>query len=101
MKKSKKSPIRRFFGIMKYMEEEKTKKEEFKVSGEEVLKKVKELIKEGNIRRIIIKNEEGKILVEFPLTIGVVGAARAPVGAARGAAAALVTKCTIVVEKTA
>jgi hypothetical protein len=82
------------------MEEEKFKKEEFKVSGEEVVKKVKELIKEGNIRRIIIKNEEGKILIEFPLTIGVVGAALLPVWAAIGAAAALVTKCTIVVEKT-
>jgi len=81
------------------MKEEKIKKEEFKVSGEEVVKKVKELIKEGNIRRIIIKNEEGKILVEFPLTIGVVGAVLLPMWAAIGAIAALVTKCTIVVEK--
>jgi hypothetical protein len=84
---------------MGYMIEENYKKEEFKVSGEEVVKKVKELIKEGNIRRIIIKNEEGKILVEFPLTVGVVGAAFLPVWAAIGAAAALVTRCTIVVEK--
>ncbi len=82
-----------------YKEEKNFKKEEFKVSGEEVLKKVKELIKEGNIRRIIIKNEEGKTLVEFPLTIGVVGAALLPVWAAIGAAAALVSRCTIVVEK--
>jgi len=82
------------------MEEEKVKKEEFKVSGEEVVKKVKELIKEGNVRRIIIKNEEGKTLVEFPLTIGVVGAVLLPMWAALGAIAALVTKCTIVVEKT-
>lgn len=81
------------------MEEEKIKKEEFKVSGEEVIKKVKELIREGNIRRIIIKSEEDKTLVEFPLTIGVVGAALLPVFAAIGAIAALVTKCTIVVEK--
>jgi hypothetical protein len=85
---------------MEYMEEEKVKKEEFKVSGEEVVKKVKELIKEGNVRRIIIKNEEGKTLVEFPLTIGVVGAVLLPMWAALGAIAALVTKCTIVVEKT-
>lgn len=81
------------------MENENFKKEEFKVSGEEVLKKIKELIREGNIRRIIIKNEEGKVLVEFPLTVGVVGAALLPVWAAIGAIAALVTKCTIIVEK--
>lgn len=79
---------------------EKIKKEEFSVSGEDVLKKVKEIVKAGNVRRIIIKNEKGKSLVEFPLTIGVVGAALLPVFAAVGAAAALVTKCTIVVEKT-
>lgn len=81
------------------MAEENVKKEEFKVSGEDVVKKVKELIKEGNIRRIIIKNEEDKVLVEFPLTIGVVGVALLPMWAAIGAVAALVTKCTIVVEK--
>jgi len=81
------------------MEEEKIKKEEFKVSGEDVVKKVKELIKEGNVRRIIIKNEEGKTLVEFPLTVGVVGAALLPVWAAIGAVAALVAKCTIIVER--
>ena len=81
------------------MTEENIKKEEFRVCGEEVLKKVKELIKQGNIRRIIIKNEEGKTLVEFPLTIGVVGAALIPVWAAIGAAAALMAKCIIVVEK--
>ncbi|MDD5146897.1 MAG: DUF4342 domain-containing protein [Candidatus Pacebacteria bacterium] len=81
------------------MEEEKIKKEEFKVSGEDVVKKVKELLKEGNVRRIIIKNEEGKALVEFPLTIGVVGTALLPAWAAIGAVAALVAKCTIIVEK--
>ena len=79
--------------------EENIKKEEFKVSGEDVVKKIKELIKEGNIRRISIKNEEGKTLVEFPLTVGVVGAALLPFWAAIGAIAALVTKCTIIVEK--
>lgn len=81
------------------MTEENIKKEEFRVCGEEVLKKVKELIKQGNIRRISIKNEEGKTLVEFPLTIGVVGAALIPVWAAIGATAALMTKRIIVVEK--
>jgi hypothetical protein len=81
------------------MEEENFKKEEFRVSGEEVIKKIKELIKEGNVRRIIIKNEEGKTLVEFPLTLGVVGAALLPMWAAIGAIAALLTRCTIVIEK--
>ncbi len=75
------------------------KKEEFKVNGEELLAKVKQLINEGNIRRIIIKNKDDKTLVELPLTIGVVGAVIAPVLAAVGAIAALVTECTIVVER--
>jgi hypothetical protein len=78
---------------------ENFKKEEFKVSGDEVVKKLKELLKQGNIRRISIKNEQGKTLLEFPLTVGVVGAALLPVWAAIGAVAALVAKCTIVVEK--
>lgn len=73
--------------------------EEFTVNGEELLAKVKSLINEGNIRRIIIKDEHGKVLVELPLTIGVVGALLAPVLAAVGAIAALVTKCTIIVER--
>lgn len=81
------------------MTEEKTKREEFKVSGDDVVRKVKELVKAGNIRRIIIKNEEGKTLIEIPLTIGVVGALLLPVLAAVGAIAAIVTNCTIVVEK--
>lgn len=74
-------------------------KEEFKVSGDQVVKKVKQLIKEGNARKIIIKNEKGNTIIEFPLTVGVVGAVLAPVLAAVGALAALVTKCTIVVIK--
>lgn len=77
----------------------KTTKEEFKVSGDALLGKVKQLINEGNVRRIIIKNKDGKQLVELPLTIGVVGAVLAPVLAAVGAIAALVTECTIVVER--
>ena len=76
-----------------------TTQEEFKVSGEEVLSKIKELIKEGNARRIIIKNESDETLIEFPLTIGAVGALLVPTLAAIGAIAALVTKCSIVVEK--
>ena len=81
------------------MTKEQTTTEEFKISGEEVVKKVKELIRQGHIRRITIKNEDGKTLVEIPLTIGVVGAALAPVLAAVGAIAALLTKCTIAIEK--
>jgi len=81
------------------MNKKNSKKEEFKVSGEEVIKKVKGLVKEGNIRRIIIKNENGKSLVEFPLTVGVVGAALIPVWAAIGTIVALVSNCIIVVEK--
>lgn len=76
-----------------------TKKEEFTVNGEDLLRKVKELINEGNVRRIVIKNKDGKQLVELPLTIGVVGAVLAPVLAAVGAIAALVTECTILVER--
>lgn len=75
------------------------KKENYEVRGEEVIKKVKELIKEGNVRRIIIKDKKDKVLVEFPLTIGVVGAVLAPVLAAVGAIAALVAECTISVER--
>lgn len=78
---------------------EKTKKEEFSVSGGEIIDKIKDLLHEGNIRRITIKNEEGKALIEIPLTLGIVGAALAPALAAVGAIAALVTKMTIVVEK--
>ena len=73
--------------------------EEFKVSGEDLLKQVKNLINEGNVRRITVKNKEAKTIVELPLTIGVVGAALAPLLAAIGAIAALVTECTIVVER--
>lgn len=73
--------------------------EEFKLSGEEIVKKVKEIIHQGNARKIIIKNEEGKTLIEIPLTFAVVGAVLAPVLAAVGALAAIITKGSIVVEK--
>jgi len=75
--------------------------EEFRVNGEELLAKIKQLVHEGNIRRIIIKDKDGKILIEFPLTFGVVGLVLAPTLAAVGAIAALVTEATIVVEKEA
>jgi Flp pilus assembly pilin Flp len=73
--------------------------ERFQLTGDEVVAKFKELVHEGNIRRIIIKNEDGHTLVEFPLTVGLVGAALAPAIAAIGAAAALLAECTIEVEK--
>jgi hypothetical protein len=81
------------------MPNEEIRFEEFKISGEQLVSLIKDLLKEGNIRRIIIKNEEGRALIEIPLTIGVVGALLLPVWAAIGALAALATKCTIVVEK--
>lgn len=83
------------------MTEKKTTQEEFKVNGEELLAKVNAIIKEGNVRRIIIKDKDAKTLIEVPLTIGVVGIVLAPVLAAVGAIAALVTECSIIVEKEA
>lgn len=72
-------------------------KEEFKVSGDEILKKIKELIHAGNVRRIILKDGKGEVLMEIPITFAVVGTLFAPVLAAIGALAALVTECTITV----
>lgn len=73
--------------------------EEFSVSSEDLVKKVKELIREGNVTRIIVRDEAGKTLLEIPATIGVVGVIIAPWLAALGAIAALASKCTIVVER--
>jgi Domain of unknown function (DUF4342) len=73
--------------------------EEFRVTGEAVLTKIKELLHEGNIRSITIKNDEGKVLINVPLTLGVVGALLLPQLAAIGAIAAIATHCTIVVER--
>jgi hypothetical protein len=78
---------------------DKSYQESFKVSGDEILSKVKEIIKEGNARRIIIKNEKEETILEFPLTIGAIGVVLAPVFAAVGTLTALATHCTIVVEK--
>ena len=76
-----------------------TQKEEFKLSGDELVKKVKEILEEGNVRRIIIKNEKNESILEIPVTLGVIGALLAPYLAAVGAIAAVVTNCSIVVEK--
>lgn len=75
------------------------KTEEFKVKGEQLLKKVRQLIREGNVRKIIIKDKKGKVVVEFPVTVGVVGVALAPALAAVGAIAALLTELTITVKR--
>ena len=73
--------------------------EEFSVNGDQVVEKVKQLIKEGNVRRVIIKNEKGESIMEFPVTAGVVGMLLLPTLAALGAAVALMTQCTIAVER--
>ena len=75
------------------------KNEEFKVAGEQLLAKIKEIIKEGNVRKITIKDKDGNVILALPLTFGVIGAVLAPVLAAVGAVAALVTECTIAVER--
>ncbi|HRE25747.1 MAG TPA: DUF4342 domain-containing protein [Anaerolineales bacterium] len=80
-------------------EEEHVRSEEFKFDGDVLMAKIKEILHAGNVRRIVIKNEEGKTLIDIPMTIGVVGALLAPQLAALGAIAALVTRGTIVVEK--
>jgi hypothetical protein len=77
------------------------KVEEFSINGDELLAKVRQLVREGNVRRLTIKNESGDTLIVIPLTIGVIGAALLPVFAAIGALAALATRCTIVVERAA
>jgi hypothetical protein len=77
------------------------KSEEFQFSGDSLLAKIREIIHAGNVRRVIIKNEEGRVLVDIPLTLGVVGTLLAPQLAAIGAIAALVLKGTIVIEKEA
>jgi hypothetical protein len=73
--------------------------EEFRINGDQLISKIKQLVAEGNIRRITIKNKEDKVLIVLPLTVGVVGAILVPVWAALGAIAALVTECTITVER--
>jgi hypothetical protein len=79
-------------------EQEKTRSEEFHLKGDELVAKIKDLVRQGNIRRISIRDEEGRTIVDLPLTWGVVGVLVAPQLAALGALAALITKCSIVVE---
>jgi hypothetical protein len=83
-----------------YLVVKKTKNnEEFSVKGEDLVKKVKQLIKEGNIRKISIVGKDGKTIVVLPLTLGVVGAVLVPPLAIVGVLAALITECTIKVER--
>ena len=79
--------------------EKRTTTQEFSVSADELTKKVKELLHEGNVRRMLVKDESGKVLLEIPVTVGVVGVLLAPWLAAVGVIAALATKCTLVVER--
>jgi hypothetical protein len=88
--------INRFYN--KNMPKQK-KEETYKVKGVDLIKKIRELIQQGNVRKISIKDKNDKTIVVFPLTIGVVGAVLVPVWAAVGALAALLTECTISVEK--
>lgn len=83
------------------MPDDGTRTEQFRISGDELLAKVRELVHEGNVRRIIIRNDQGHTLVELPLTVGVIGAALLPVLAAVGAIAAIATDCELVVERRA
>lgn len=78
----------------------KSTSEEFSLTGEQVIEFLKKVLHEGNVRRIVLKDEAGKTLLEIPVTIGVVGVILLPVWAAIGAAAALVAKMTIVIERT-
>ncbi|MFH1347352.1 MAG: DUF4342 domain-containing protein [Candidatus Margulisiibacteriota bacterium] len=73
--------------------------EEFNITGKELVDKVKKLLKEGNIRKITIKDKDKNVILAIPLTIGVIGAVIAPVLAAVGAVAALLTECSITVER--
>ena len=73
--------------------------ESFSVTSDELVKKIKDLLHEGNVRRIIVKDEEGHVLLEVPVTAGLVGAVLAPWLAAVGAIAALVARCNISVER--
>jgi uncharacterized membrane protein YvbJ len=77
----------------------KVRKEEFSVSADDLIEKVRQLLREGNITRIVVKDDHGRTLLEIPATVGVVGAILVPWLAALGVIAALATRCTLVVER--
>jgi Domain of unknown function (DUF4342) len=85
--------------IEEHTSEPKTRREQHKVQGEKIVAKIKELLHQGNVRHIVIKNDDGRTLIEFPVTVGVASAVLLPVWAAVGALAALVTNCSIEVER--
>jgi len=78
--------------------DENKKTEEFKINGEDLIAKIKEIVKQGNAKKITIKGKEGNEIISFPVTVGVAGLVLAPVFAAVGAVAALATECTIIIE---
>lgn len=81
------------------MTEQKTRQEEFEVSGAEIISKIKEVFHEGKAREIIIKNEAGEQIAQFPLYAGLAGIVLVPILAFAGTLVALATSCTIVVVK--
>ena len=85
--------------IEEHTSEARTSREEHRVRGDRIVAKLKELVHEGNVRHVVIKNDEGRTLIELPVTVGVAGALLVPVWAAVGALAALVTNCSIEVER--
>ena len=78
---------------------ESTFTESFKVAADQLVDAIKQIVHEGNVRRVIIK-QDGRTVVEFPITVGVIGTVFAPMLAAAGALAAVLTDCTIEVERT-
>lgn len=81
------------------MMDENKNTEEFTINGEDLVEKIKDIIKQGNAKKIIIKGKDGNELLSFPVTVGVAGIVLAPMFAAVGAVAALATECTIVIER--
>ena len=79
--------------------DENKKTEELSINGEELVAKIKDVIKQGNANKIIIKGKDGDEILSFPVTVGVAGVVLAPILAAAGAIAALATECTIVIER--
>jgi len=79
--------------------DENKKTEEFKINGEDLIAKIKEIVKQGNAKKITIKGKDGNEIISFPITVGVAGLVLAPIFAAVGAVAALATECTIVIER--
>jgi len=79
--------------------DESKKNEEFKINGEDLVAKIKDIVKQGNAKKITIRGKEGNEILSFPVTVGVAGIVLAPIFAAIGTIAALATECTIVIER--